>query len=80
MDDAFAYVFDPYYLDETYYDQGVEDIIEIEFEKPFSYNRKISLERLNQTTKDDFAMGPLEERECVLIWRSPKIFDYEAHE
>lgn len=79
LDSTFAYLFDPYYLDETYYDEGATDILEIEFEKPFSYNRKVSLERFESEKIEDFALGPILKRECVLIWRKPKIFDYEAH-
>ena len=62
-----AYIFDPYYLDKDYYDS--DNDVKIVINKPFSHNRVVSLKRIFSATKQDFAMGPIEGRECVLINR-----------
>lgn len=67
IQDNKAYVFDPYYEDETKYDNDPD--IEMIFDKPFEYNRIVSLERLFSETKDDLAMGPIDDRECLIINR-----------
>ena len=43
--------------------------IKIILNKPFNYNRIVSLKRLFSENKKDFAMGKMENRECVLINR-----------
>lgn len=70
IDDEYVYIFDPYYLDETYYDDSKE--VKIIFDKPFDYNRIVKLSRLNNHQQKDFALGPIEKRECVLITRTNK--------
>ena len=67
MDEYNVYIWDPYYLDEKYYDS--EKYVEIIFTEPFKYNRKVSLNRFNSLTKKDFSLGPIEKRECVLFNR-----------
>lgn len=61
----YVYMFDPYYLGKDYNSKEVKIILN----KPFSYNRKVSLKRFLSKTKRDFALGELEKRECVLINR-----------
>lgn len=65
MDEEFLYIWDSYYLGETYYDS--ERKISIIFNKPFHYNRKVSIERFLETSTKDFALGPVNERECLLF-------------
>lgn len=67
IDKKFAYIFDPYYLDKNEYirDKNVKIILN----KPFTHNRKVSLKRLLSETKKDFSLGPIQDRECVLIER-----------
>lgn len=60
-----VYVFDPYYLDKTYYDKDKQ--VKIIFNKPFTHNRIISIKRFFSETHKDFSLGPIENRECVLI-------------
>lgn len=60
-----VYVFDPYYLDKTYYDKDKQ--VKIIFNKPFTHNRIISVKRFFSETHKDFSLGPIENRECVLI-------------
>ena len=62
-----VYIFDPYYLDKNEY--ANDSNIKIILNKPFNYNRIVSLKRLFSENKKDFAMGKMENRECVLINR-----------
>ena len=41
LDNNYIYLFDPYYLDETYYDD--ERMVELVTTEPFEYNRKINM-------------------------------------
>ena len=63
-----VYIFDPYYLEKNYYDN--DNNVKIIINKPFSHNRIVSLDRILSESKKDFAMGPKDGRECVLIHRS----------
>ena len=65
IDDNYVYLWDSYYLGETYYDDEVQ--VTIIFNKPFHYNRQVSLKRFMAETNQDFALGPLDRRECVLF-------------
>ncbi len=67
IDKKYIYMFDPYYLDKNYQKNDKE--FKIILSKPFSYNRKVTIERFFSETKKDFAQGCIEERECVLINR-----------
>ena len=58
-------MWDSYYLGETYYDR--EKRISIIFNKPFNYNRKVSMSRFLDEEEKDFALGPFEKRECLLF-------------
>lgn len=65
-DKKYFYIFDPYYLDKDYYKKDKD--IKIVLNKPFTYNRKVTINRV-LSTKDDFSMGDVDKRECVLINR-----------
>ena len=65
LDNNYIYLFDPYYLDETYYDE--DRMVELVYDEPFEYNRKVSLKRFNSMNLSDYALGPSEHRECLLI-------------
>ena len=58
-----VYIWDPYYLEETYYNNDKN--IEIIFDKPFDYNRIVDINRFLSTTHKDFALGPINNRECL---------------
>lgn len=60
-----AYIWDPYYLDDNYYDKDNE--VKIIFDKPFSYNRIVKLIRLFSNTTKDFALLEENIREMVSI-------------
>ena len=49
--------------------RGQKDV-EIIFDKPFEYNRRVSLKRLNSKLKKDYALGPINNRECVLFYKT----------
>ena len=68
IDDCNAYIFDSYYFDEGYYDKDKE--ITMVFDKPFTFNRIVSLKRFESISNKDFAMGKISMRDCVLISRS----------
>lgn len=65
IDKNYIYLFDPYYLDETYFD--IERMVELIDNEPFEYNRKINIKRFNSMNLSDYSMGPLEHRECLII-------------
>lgn len=65
IDYEYVYIFDPYYLEEKYY--GLDNKVEIVFDKPFDYNRKVSIERFDTETHRDFALGPVDNRECLVF-------------
>ena len=62
-----VYIFDPYYFDKAYYDKDKQ--VKIVFNKPFTHNRVVSLKRFFSDTYQDFSLGPVNNRECVLITR-----------
>lgn len=65
IDKKHAYIFDSYYLDKHEYDRDKE--VKLILNKPFLYNRKVSLKRIFSETHQDFSLGKIEDRECVLI-------------
>lgn len=67
IDDEYTYFFDPYYFDEDYYNNDTD--IEMVFDKPFHYNRKVKIERLFSESRKDFSLGKIDKRECVIIKR-----------
>ena len=65
IDDKDIYIFDPYYLAKDYYEEETD--VRIVFNKPFSHNRIVKIKRFTSTTKKDFSLGKIENRECVLM-------------
>ena len=66
IDYDFVYLWDPYYLNKSYFDSDKD--VEMIFDKPFNYNRKVSIARLNSLDNKDFAFGPIDKRECVAFY------------
>ena len=66
-----AYIFDSYYLPKDYYDNDPQ--VKIVLNQPFSYNRVVSLERMFGESEEDFSLGVIPERECVLINRHNRV-------
>jgi hypothetical protein len=65
IDDNFAYIFDPYYLDEDYY-YG-DDEVAIALHQTFTHNRVVKLTRLMSEEYKDFSLLPVNDREVILI-------------
>jgi hypothetical protein len=65
IDDNFAYLFDPYYLDEDYY-YG-DDEVAIALHQTFTHNRVVKLTRLMSEEYKDFSLLPVNDREVILI-------------
>lgn len=65
IDEQFVYMWDAYYIGETYYD--TERKITIIFNKPFHYNRQVDKTRFLATHTKDFSLGPMEYREVLLF-------------
>lgn len=65
LDEEFAYLFDPYYLNINYYDN--DEDVEIIKNKPFEFNRKVKKERMEEYTNRDFALVRGENSEIIII-------------
>ena len=62
IDKDFVYIFDPYYREKVFKEQEIE----IVFDKPFQYNRKINRTWFESIENKKYALGIVEERECIL--------------
>lgn len=67
IDDEFAYLFDPYYLNINYYDK--DDEVEIIKDRPFEFNRKVKKERIENRKDKDFSLVKGENSELIIIER-----------
>lgn len=65
LDEKYAYLFDPYYLNISYYDK--DEDIEIVKDRPFEFNRKVKKERMEKATTKDFALVRGENSEMVIM-------------
>ena len=61
-----ALAFDPYHWEGDYDDNSVEVV----WDHPDTYNRRIPLRLLNSGSTLDYALGPVEKREAVLIFNT----------
>ena len=67
IDDNFAYIFDPYYLDEDYYVDD-EDVA-IVLHETFTHNRIVKIKRLFSEEKKDFSLLEEPNRSIILMNR-----------
>lgn len=65
IDDNFAYIFDPYYLEEDYYCDDKQ--VAIVLNQSFTHNRVVKINRLFNESKQDFSLMEIENREAVLL-------------
>lgn len=65
IDKKYAYIFDPYYINENIINKDRN--VKIITNKPFTYNRKVTLTRLFSLKKLDFSLGKISNRECVIF-------------
>ena len=54
-------------LNQKIVDNTSEMIELLVYDEPFEYNRNVSLKRFNSMNLSDYALGPSEHRECLLI-------------
>jgi uncharacterized protein YvpB len=54
IDSDFVYIWDPYYLEKSYYNDNKK--IEIILHHLFDYNRKVSLKWFDSNQKKDFSL------------------------
>lgn len=67
IDDNFAYIFDPYYLEEDYYLNDSD--VAIVLHDTFTHNRLVKISRLFDESGKDFSLLKKEDREVILISR-----------
>lgn len=67
IDDNFAYIFDPYYLEEDYYVK--DDDVAIVLHETFTHNRLVKIERLFDESLKDFSLLEESKRSVILIKR-----------
>lgn len=67
IDKNFVYIFDPYYYHENHYKNNKHIFF---IADPFACNRKVTIERFLSNKKHECALGPIENRECVLFVRA----------
>ncbi len=67
LDENYAYLFDPYYLNINYYDSC--NYCEIIKDKPFEFNRKVLKQKIDDKSHDDFVLIDGNDSEIILIER-----------
>lgn len=67
MDENFAYIFDPYFLEEDYYVDD-EDVA-IVLHETFTHNRVVKIERLFDESLNDFSLLKKSKRSIILMNR-----------
>ena len=67
IDDNFAYLFDPYFLNEDYYVED-EDVAIVLYET-FTHNRIVKIERLFDESLKDFSLLEKNRRSIILLNR-----------
>ena len=67
INDNFAYIFDPYYLEEGHYNND-EDAIMV-FHEEFTHNRLVKVDRLFDETRKDFSLMKKSRRSIILLNR-----------
>ncbi len=68
LDNEYAYLFDPYYLNINYYDK--DDDVEIIKDRPFEYNRKVKKDRIENGKTKDFSLVRGQNQEIIIIKRN----------
>lgn len=65
MDEIFAYIFDPYYVEEDYYCNDSE--VAVVLNQMFTHNRLVKNKRLFSQEQKDFSLMEIDKREVLLI-------------
>lgn len=67
IDETYAYIFDPYYLNVDYYDN--DPCIEIIENEPFLYNRKVLKSRIDEKSNKDFSLLDNKNAKIIALYR-----------
>ena len=65
IDDCFAYIFDPYYLDKDYY--ANDEDVAIVLHDEFTHNRLVEIERLFDESRKDYSLMEQPRRLVILL-------------
>ena len=65
LDEEYAYLFDPYYLNINHFDN--DEDVEIIKDRPFEFNRKVKKDRIENGQNKDFALVRGENSEIIII-------------
>ena len=65
LDEKYAYLFDPYYLNINYCDK--DSSCEIIKDRPFEFNRKVERSRLDERSKKDYSFIDGKESKILII-------------
>lgn len=65
VDEYFAYIFDPYYLEEEAFVK--DSAISIVLNQCFTHNRLVTLPRLMSTERKNFSLLNLNDRQVILL-------------
>ena len=57
-------MFDPYYVEEEFAEPGILQVND----QPFWYNRIVNEEYFNRETIELYALGPVENREAIILF------------
>ncbi len=68
--EKYVYIFDPYYLTDDAYDNDTE-VVMIN-NKPFEYNRIVSKKRIEEYSKNDYALVRNDESRILLLYKENK--------
>lgn len=61
-----ALLWDPYHLEKDISKKGIE----LTDAHPYDYNRRVAFAQMNGSGKGYYHLGPVEKRECLLIWNT----------
>lgn len=67
LDNKYAYIFDPYYLNINYYDN--DSCCEIIKDRPFEFNRKVLKTRIEEKSNKDFSLTGDKNTDIILLYR-----------
>lgn len=63
-----ALLWDPYYLEKPIR----KKTIAVVGDHPYEYNRRVAFAQMNSEGKGMYSLGPVEKRECLLVWNTAK--------
>ena len=63
-----ALLWDPYYLEKPIRKKTIA-VVE---DHPYEYNRRVAFAQMNSEGKGMYSLGPVEKRECLLVWNTAK--------